>query len=151
MVYFLLVLVIYLFDQTSKFFIRNDLVLGESLPVINGFFHITLVHNRGAAFGMLERYPGLFSVIGVFSALLIILLLTVKKKTFGIYEKLGLSFILSGTLGNLTDRLFFGYVIDFIDFRIWPVFNIADSFITTGALILGISLLFRSHNERSRN
>jgi signal peptidase II len=148
--YFFLVLGIYTFDQVSKFFIRNNFFLGESHPVINDFFHLTLVHNSGAAFGICRSFPRVFSCIAGGSVVIIMILLVVKRKELELLEKLSLSFILSGTLGNLTDRVRFGYVIDFLDFRVWPVFNIADSFITIGAFILGISLISRSYTNRRK-
>ena len=146
--YFLLVIVIYFFDQISKLFIRNNLSLGESVPIVNNFLHLTLVHNNGAAFGIFQDHPGIFSYIAGVSALIMILLLTLKRNSLNSIEKISLCFILSGTFGNLTDRLRFGYVIDFLDFRIWPVFNIADSFITIGALTLGSYLIYTTYKDK---
>ncbi len=110
-------------------------VKGNSAPVIKNVFHITLVHNTGAAFGIFKSYPHLFIIIAFFAAGFIIYYLK-KVRAISISEKTAFCFITGGILGNLIDRIRFGYVIDFIDFRIWPVFNIADSFITVGAIIL---------------
>jgi len=127
---------VYALDQVSKFFAGNVLTPGESVILNKNILHLTLVYNTGAAFGMFRSHPRFFVIIAALSVFFICLFLFLKRKSLRFFEKLALSFILSGTLGNLTDRLRFGHVIDFIDLRIWPVFNIADSFITIGVGIL---------------
>lgn len=97
---------------------------------------------------MFKSHPDLFAIIAVLSVFFICILLLFKYKDLRFSEKLALGFILSGTLGNLTDRLRFGYVIDFIDLRVWPVFNIADSFITLGVGILIISVISRGGGQK---
>jgi len=136
---FIIVLVILSLDQFCKFLVTRNLTLSQSLPVIKGVFHITLVHNTGAAFGILKNQIPLFIMTAVLAIAMIFLNLRCNKhkKLYSI----SLSLILAGALGNLIDRIFFGYVIDFLDFRIWPVFNVADSAITIGAIMLGINLL----------
>jgi signal peptidase II len=129
-------------DQLTKFLISKSLSLNQSILIIKGLFHLTLVHNRGAAFGLLKNQIILLILTSFFAVLLIYF--NLKKsgtdKKLSIY-KLSLSLILAGALGNLIDRVCFGYVIDFLDFRVWPVFNIADSAISIGAILLGYSLL----------
>lgn len=137
----LIILIIGL-DQVSKFFLNNNLVLNHEYPVIKGFFYLTLVHNRGAAFGILRNQLPLFVLTSVLAIALIYFNL---KKSAG-NKRLHLSdwalvLILAGAVGNLIDRLFLGYVVDFLDFRIWPVFNIADSSITIGGVLLAWVLL----------
>jgi signal peptidase II len=136
-----IIILLYLLDQLSKFFIQRFLSPDDSIPLIKNIFHITLVHNTGAAFGMFPSRPHLFVVIAIFAVFFINFILLRKSHILNIWEKFSLYLILAGTLGNLTDRLRFGYVIDFINFRIWPVFNFADTFITIGAVILGLSML----------
>ncbi len=148
--FYLAVLAIYIFDQSAKIFAERYLSLGQSIPVINNIFHITLVHNQGAAFGMFKSAPFLFVVTAVAAVFLINYILIRKDHVLKNAEKTALIFILSGTVGNLTDRVRLGYVIDFIDFRVWPVFNIADSFITIGAVILVFSLLVNRSKEAKR-
>ena len=133
----IIVLCILSLDQLSKLLVTRNFLYHESLPVIKGIFHITLIHNRGAAFGILKDQLSLFIFTSVFAIILIIL----KLKDTGKYYGLSLSLILAGALGNLIDRLFLGYVIDFLDFRIWPVFNVADTAITIGAVLLGYAIL----------
>lgn len=138
---FTLVFLICILDQLSKLFMECLLTHSSSVPIIKNFFHITLIHNTGAAFGLFTRFPYLFILLAVFAIILIVLFLAYRFLVLGIFEKTALLFILGGTLGNLIDRVRMGYVVDFIDFRIWPVFNIADSFITIGALMLGWRVL----------
>ena len=138
---FVIVFLILALDQFTKLFVIKNLSLHESLAVIPGIFHLTLVHNQGAAFGILRGKLPLFIFSSVFAIILIYFNLKDKHKE-GI-SFLALALILSGALGNLIDRIFLGYVVDFLDFRVWPVFNIADSAITIGAVLLGWEILFK--------
>jgi signal peptidase II len=135
---FSIVLITLSLDQLTKFLVTKNLSLNQSLPLIKGAFHLTLVHNRGAAFGILKNQVPLFIFTAIFSVFLIFLNLKNNKNRK--FYNISLALILAGALGNLIDRLFFGYVIDFLDFRIWPVFNVADSAITVGAILLGYSI-----------
>jgi len=134
-----IVLIILSLDQLTKFLVNKSLSLNQSLPVIRGVLNITLVHNKGAAFGLLKDQLPLFIIVSIFAVLLIVLNLK-GHKGINLYS-LSLTLILSGALGNLIDRALFGYVIDFLDFRIWPVFNVADSAITIGAILLAYDIL----------
>lgn len=145
--YFLLVIVIYIIDQTSKLIVRNNISVGESIPILRNLFHLTFVRNTGAAFGMFQEHPAIFLFVAALSAVAMILLLVLKRKNLHNVEKISLCFLLAGTLGNLTDRISFGYVIDFIDLRIWPVFNVADSFIMIGAVVLGSYLIYMTYKK----
>jgi len=140
MIYIIVLLILFL-DRLTKFLATKNLLLNQSVPIIKGVLHLTLIHNRGAAFGILKNQAPLF----IFTSTLAIVLIYYSLKDTGhkkphIYN-LSLSFVLAGALGNLIDRLFLGYVIDFLDFRIWPVFNVADSAITVGAILLAWSML----------
>jgi len=134
-----------LFDQVSKLFIQYKMKIGESIPVIKGIFHITYIENPRTSFGLFE-YNTLFFVIAVLISVILVILIYKKiifKKDPFMY--IPLTLVLGGAVGNLIDRLRIdGKVIDFIDFRIWPVFNFADSAIVCGMLILLIHLLFRA-------
>jgi signal peptidase II len=121
-------------DQASKFVVQNEMVLHESVPVIPGFFHITYILNRGAAFGILENQQWFFLVIAILLFFL-----------YGIFHKrlpsssivhCGVGLLLGGALGNALDRVCTGAVVDFFDFRIWPVFNVADMSIVVGVCLL---------------
>ncbi len=151
MYYFIVVVLICFLDQLSKFCVEKFVLQGSSIPVISDIFHVTLVYNTGAAFGMFNRHSYLFVVIAVLAIILIGYFLVQRSWRMNVPEKVALCFILGGTLGNLIDRVRCGYVIDFIDFRIWPVFNLADSFITVGAVMLGLSILAGiRHSGRGR-
>jgi len=127
-----------LIDRLSKIFFAHLLDLNESLIVIKNFFYFTLVHNTGIAFGLFKDCGFVFIIIPlVLTALLIynIYYYRNSEQLSRVYI-VAFSLILGGAIGNLWDRIALGYVVDFIDFRIWPVFNIADSAITIGAAII---------------
>ena len=131
-------------DQVVKRVVVGALRLGSSVDVLGSFFRITRTENTGAAFGIFKSRPHLFVVVAILSVFLIVYLLSRRRNMFAFPERLALYFILGGTFGNLLDRIRLGYVVDFIDLRIWPVFNVADSFITIGAVMLCWSILARS-------
>ncbi len=131
-------------DQLSKFRIRSNLAIGESLFEV-GFFRLTRVHNTGAAFGLFQGQSFLLTIvasIGV-AALLFYAFFFHHKFLFldNRLGKLALGLVLGGTVGNLSDRIHLGYVTDFIAVSIWPAFNIADSAIVVGIIILAYSLI----------
>jgi signal peptidase II len=135
----IIVSVILLLDQLSKAFISGILQLNQTIPLIKGIFGLTLVHNRGAAFGLLRNQLYLFIFTSV--AAIVLIYLGLKDNRHNKYYVVSLSLILAGAIGNLIDRLRLGYVVDFLNFYIWPVFNIADSSITIGAVLLGWTIL----------
>jgi len=140
---FVIALSILFLDQLTKSIAVNSLLLNEPLPLIKGIVYLTLIRNRGAAFGILKNQTPIFIFVSIFAIILIYFALRKNKyKTFSFYN-MSLVFILAGALGNLIDRLRYGYVVDFLDLRVWPVFNIADSAITIGAVLLGWTILFK--------
>ena len=141
---FVIVSLIISIDQITKFLVTRNLFYNQSVPVIKGVFYLTRIHNRGAAFGILRNQVPLFIITSLLAVTLIYFNLKEhsQKKSY----RIALSLILAGALGNLIDRAFLGYVIDFLDFRVWPVFNVADSAITVGAIVLGW-LLLRSEKK----
>jgi len=142
-------------DQWSKALIQLNLLVGDSIPIIRNVLHITFVTNTGAAFGFFKDSTWVFIAISLVAILAISILIfrAIKRQEFlsNPLFNFGLILIISGAIGNLVDRLRFTYVIDFIDFRIWPVFNVADSSITIGTLLLilsQISLHFSNVSSR---
>lgn len=127
-------LVIIALDQGSKWLIQQGMTLHESIPVIPGFFHITYILNRGAAFGILENQRWLFLIM----AILLFVLYAVFRKKLPEHQAVqaGAGMLLGGAFGNALDRFLHGAVVDFFDFRIWPVFNIADIGIVVGVCLL---------------
>ncbi len=131
-------------DQSSKWLVMNRMTQGESIPIIEPVFYLTYVRNPGAAFGMLPYKTAFFITITVIVIIAVILFL--KRIPEGkILLKTGLALQVGGALGNLIDRIRFGHVIDFFDFRVWPVFNIADTAIVIGAGILFLELMRGGH------
>ena len=130
-----------LLDQSSKLWITNRFAFGESLRVL-GVFDLVLAHNTGAAFSFLHDAGGmqrwLFSIIAIAASVWIVWLL--RRHSMQTLFALALSMILGGALGNLIDRIAYGYVVDFLHFHwnehYFPAFNIADSAITCGAFLL---------------
>ena len=128
-------LLILFLDQLTKFLIKKNLQLGESVPAIKNILHITYVTNTGSAFGLFRGFNIFlifFSVIVVFT----IFYLLWKLKNIERLLQFAFGLLLGGTMGNLADRLIYGAVTDFIDFRIWPVFNVADSAVTVSIFLL---------------
>ncbi|MBL7155585.1 MAG: signal peptidase II [Candidatus Omnitrophica bacterium] len=140
-IWFLAILVFFL-DQLTKFFISRYFDPHTSLEIIKGIFYLALVHNTGAAFGIFKNQTLFFIVVSILAVATIVIYVRKKTKRTLLLDA-ALALILGGALGNLVDRLRFGYVIDFLDFRIWPVFNTADSAITIGAFLLILSSLLK--------
>jgi len=138
-------------DQITKVVISSKLSLGQSIPIIKDVLHITFVKNTGAAFGLFKDNVYFFIAISIIAAITIgvILINTIRKGEFldNFLRNFGLILVVSGALGNLIDRVRLMYVIDFIDVRIWPVFNIADSSITAGTALL---ILFFTKNYQNQ-
>lgn len=136
-----------LFDQISKFFIQQKMKLNESLPIIKGVFHITYIKNSRTAFGLF-KYQIIFFIIAVFVSIFLVIFIYKKIVQKDSYLFIPLVLISGGAMGNFIDRLRMGgLVIDFLDFRIWPIFNFADTSIVCGMLILLIHFLFHSKEE----
>ena len=125
-----------LIDQLSKGFINIYMNVGESIKIFN-FLSITYVHNIGAAFSMLEGARYLFIILAII-ALNIIYIFFIKDKNLNNLEIVTYALLISGIIGNLIDRILFGYVIDFIDFKLFnfAIFNLADSFIVIAVILL---------------
>ncbi|MGM0507615.1 MAG: signal peptidase II [Fusobacteriota bacterium] len=138
MVYYLITLVVVILDQISKYLIVKKFSVGETIPIIEDFFHLTYVENKGVAFGFFYGHVTIFAFIAVISIIGIILYIHKQDEEHSLYSKIGFMFILGGAIGNLGDRIIRGYVVDFIDFRgIWPyIFNIADVAINIGVILI---------------
>ena len=139
LVYLVAICIFTLLDQLSKKQIVDYLKLGEKIEIIKGFFNITHVRNYGAGFSILQNARLFLSLISIIAiVVLVYLLVTTKKKDT--LTSMSYLMVISGALGNLLDRLRQGYVVDFLDFKIfgwdYPVFNVADIFITIGCFLL---------------
>lgn len=144
----LIAAVVFALDYVSKRYIATHMTPGQSIPVVGRYLHITYVRNAGAAFGMLQHQTLFFILV----SLVVVGLIVSYGRTAArgdVWLSIALGLLLGGALGNLLDRLLYGTVIDFIDFRVWPVFNLADSAITLGGIIFVVLLLQRDRRERS--
>ena len=134
--YFLLVaLLVIIFDQLTKYYVVSNFYLGESVPVIENIFHWTYLLNPGAAFGMFEGSRWFFVVIAI-GVLVGIWYMKDEINEGGWMMQYGAALFGGGAIGNLIDRARSGLVIDFFDFRIWPVFNVADIAICVGVAMI---------------
>jgi len=122
-------------DQVTKAWVRAEFAPGETVPIFANVFHFTYVQNPGAAFGILKGQLGLVILV---TAIMVALVVFNSRNiaSSGPWVRAGLGLALGGGVGNLIDRLRFGWVTDFLDFRVWPVFNVADSAIFVGVCIL---------------
>ena len=140
-------------DQLSKWWIRANLAPGEVL-FDEGFFQVVHVRNTGAAFGIFRGHPLIFTVIdfiGIFVFLFVVLFLRRRWPVIDrMWLRAGIALLLAGTIGNLIDRLTIGNVTDFLDFKVWPVFNVADSAVTVGVIILVFCIIFLAKSSGKR-
>lgn len=131
----LIALVVLALDQLVKYYIQTSMFLGMSIPVIDEVFHITYILNPGAAFGILQHQRVFFIFVAlVLFAGIMYFYPKIQKENRLLVIATGL--MAGGAAGNVVDRVKTGYVVDFIDFRIWPVFNIADV-----AIVVGVGLV----------
>lgn len=140
----LFVLLIAVADQISKYIVVTQIPYGGIVDCLQGVFHLTYVQNYGAAFSFLQGQRWLFIVVFVLFVALLVWGLHRKALPFTRFELWCLAATLGGGLGNILDRVFRGYVVDMIavDFIQFPVFNVADCFITCGAIGLLLHLIF---------
>jgi signal peptidase II len=144
---------LYLLDQVTKWLVLRFISTDEFVPVIPGFFYLVQVHNTGAAFGMFKNNNLFFMLLA--SVALILLAIFARRGAFAdAPSRFGAALLVSGVLGNLTDRILHGYVIDFLDVILpwyghWPAFNVADSAICGAAALFLISGFFRSDKKAS--
>lgn len=138
-------ILVFIIDQLVKHLVVSTMHLGQSFPVIKGIFHITYVLNPGAAFGMLEHQRWFFIVVAL-AAVLLGVAFYKKLQQESFLMRSGAGLLLGGAVGNLADRIQSGLVVDFLDFRVWPVFNIADIAICAGAGML-IFDIWQRRNE----
>lgn len=131
---------VFLLDRVTKILVSRYLVLGESIPVIKDVFHITYYRNSGAAFNVLAHKTWFF-ILAALVVMGFIVYYYNRTPSDRIYARTALALVFGGAWGNLVDRILWSYVIDFLDFRIWPVFNIADSAIVVGVILLSWQIL----------
>lgn len=151
MLYLLLIVGVIVLDRVVKIAVTTNMEPGDTIPVIDHIFHITYVQNTGAAFSMLQGHP---TLLIVFPAIVIgigIIFVLVMSKAFNRIFLVSVSLICGGGLGNLTDRISQGYVTDMFDFRIFPVFNVADICVCVGCGLLMLYLIIDANKSGKQN
>ena len=148
-------LIIIIFDVISKIFISNILILNKSITIIPNLFYLTYTHNYGGAWSIFDNST-LFITIVSFLIIIGIIYYLFKNKVTKKIEIIGYSLLLGGAIGNLIDRIVYGYVIDFLDFYIFkydfPIFNVADIGIVVGIILLLVSMILEVYkNDNKRN
>lgn len=140
--------VVFALDYVTKWIIEQNMSLFQSIPVIHNVFHITYVRNSGAAFGILRGQTAFFIVITVLVIAGIIWFSRQIDKEDRLL-RLSLGLIMGGAVGNLLDRIRYGEVVDWLDFRVWPVFNLADSAIVVGGIVIAYLIIVRESRSES--
>lgn len=130
----LIILGVIILDQITKCCIKYSLGLNESIPLIKNFLSFAFITNTGSIFGLWKG----FNLQMIFLSLIVLGFILYYWYELKVHEKFYFLLIIGGILGNLIDRILYGYVIDFINFSFWPAFNIADAAITIGVISLVI-------------
>jgi signal peptidase II len=156
--HFLIAAIVLLMDRLSKLVVERNIQLHDSIVILPGFFRLTNVQNRGAAFGLGAESPsqwtGAMLIVFSIAALIVVSALLWRNSHRMSSTGIGLALIMGGALGNLWDRVVRGQVVDFLDFYVanyhWPAFNVADSAIVIGAMLLVTEILFSKSSEEQQ-
>jgi signal peptidase II len=150
-IFLAIALVVVVVDQLTKWWIQSNFYLGQSVPE-TGFFRLVYVQNTGAAFSIFYGHVGILTVVSIIGAIIILTYNFVISRRLPYLEtrmnKIALGLILGGTLGNLIDRIWLGYVRDFVSVGIWPIFNVADSATDVGVFIFALSVILAAREPR---
>ncbi len=140
---YIIALIILIIDQISKSLIEVSYNLGDSISVINNFFNITVVHNTGGAWSIFNNHSYIFIIFSIIAIIVLFKFMFSFKNNFR--NNIAFALTIGGILSNLADRIFLGYVRDFLDFKIfnydYPIFNIADITIVIGIMLLIIAII----------
>ena len=139
-------LIVFILDRISKMLIQHNLALGEHVSVVGDLLWLDHSQNTGIAFSLATSHS---SIVFVFDVLAILFILYISRRVpkAETWLRLGLGLVLGGAIGNVVDRVLAGSVTDFIDFRVFPVFNVADSAITVGAVLIAWRLYASSKQD----
>jgi len=147
MIFYILAFSILLIDQIIKLVVNNSMALGQTIPLF-WILKLTYVRNTGAAFSLFSGFSSFLTVISVMVVIAVIYFhYKVPEKSTAL--QIGMACILGGSLGNLVDRVFRGYVIDYVNFTFWPVFNFADIMINLGVLLIIIKVFIKEKKDAS--
>lgn len=147
-IFFIVFFTLFLDQVSKRIVVENIEILANGLE-ISKYFNLVYVENRGVSFGMFSEHDKSF-YFGILSMLVSVYIIYLLVKSNNQIELLGLSLILGGAIGNGVDRLYYGYVVDFIDLHLnnlhWPAFNFADTFISVGAIVFIFSIILDKKN-----
>ena len=151
----LIIIISVIFDQATKLWAANVLKNGNSIKIIGNFLRLSYAENKGAAFSILQNQRIFFLIITIVM-LVFLALIYFKTKNISKMSRLSVAMIIGGAIGNFIDRFRLGYVIDFIDVRFgsfynFPIFNIADSFVVCGTILMVILILFNKFETSGSN
>ena len=151
--YVLSITILVILDQYVKNLVVMNIELGKQIPLIDNFFSLTYVRNYGAGFSILQNETVFLTALSII-AIIVLSYMLVKARKNDTLSIIAYILIISGAIGNLIDRVRYCYVVDFLDFIIfgydYPVFNIADSFITIGCFILIIMVILETKNAKNK-
>ncbi len=139
---FIIIGVIFVFiDQLIKHMVLNNYMLGHSMSVIEDFLYITYLKNTGIAFGLFKN-NNIFMIIVISIIVILLLFFYYREKNKSLALSISVMFLVSGAIGNLIDRIIYGFIVDYINFTFWPAFNLADSLVVIGSFLLGFYIIF---------
>ena len=147
------IIAVTLFDQLSKYIAVEKLMPIDTFPIIEDVFHLTYLENRGAAFGMLANHRWVFMAVSTAAVIGIIAFMLISYKKY--YNPLlytALAMVAGGGVGNMIDRIYLGYVVDFFDFRLidFAIFNVADSFVCVGCAMVILYIIISDIKETKK-
>jgi len=150
--FWLFFMVLLVLDQVTKHLVTSSIELGQSIPLIEGVFRLTYVQNNGAAFSILQGQRWFFVVITII-ALIVIVFIRYKYYKKDKWMTAALAVLAAGALGNMIDRLLYGYVVDFFDFYLinFAVFNVADCCIVVSLVFIAILVIKKPSKIKSRD
>ena len=150
MIYIFLFLILLIIDQYSKFIVHSTLYVGDTIPIIDNFFNLTYVQNRGVAFGLFQGKIDIVSILAIVAIGLILFYFCKNFKKISFLERIAYTMIFAGAVGNMLDRIFRAYVVDMLDFRgIWSfIFNFVDVWINIGVVLIIVEHIFFNRKKR---
>jgi signal peptidase II len=149
MYYFFIIIAVVILDQIIKNLTVNSMMLYESIPVIQDVFHITYIHNTGAAFSIMAGQISLLILVPLIMIIAALVFMVVMRKKGRPLMMTSVALIAGGGIGNLIDRIALGYVVDYLDFRVFPIFNLADIAVCVGCGLLVVYVLFFDGKQKN--
>ena len=150
---FIIAFILFIIDMITKILVTSNMTVGSSINVISGFFSITYVENTGAAWGIFSNGTILLGLLSVVF-LIVFIKYILDQKSISLFNSINYALIIAGVFGNMIDRFARGFVVDFLNFQVFsydfPVFNVADTFIVVGIILIAIDYLLVGGKNDSR-